>query len=107
MNALAAQGFRFITGRRVGMIGMVLMDKRAGDATTYTFIEEKKYAKEFDKTIALGNSYHAVMWGDLTCGSTEAENERLIFAQNSSGEKPNTKSKLSPSQKPAMQIRTR
>lgn len=25
MNALAAQGFRFITGRRVGMIGMVLM----------------------------------------------------------------------------------
>lgn len=27
------------------------------------------------------------MIGDLTCGSTEAENERLVFAQNSSGEK--------------------
>ena len=27
------------------------------------------------------------MTGDLTCGSTEAENERLVFAQNASGEK--------------------
>jgi hypothetical protein len=87
MNALAAHGFRFIAGRRVGMIGMVLMEKRAGGATTYTLIEEKKYAKEFDKTVALGNSYQAVMTGDLTCGSTEAENERLVFAQNAGGEK--------------------
>jgi hypothetical protein len=87
MNALAAQGFRFMTGRRVGMIGMVLMEKRASDATTYTMIEEKKFAKEFDKTVALGNSYQAVMTGDLTCGSTEAENERLVFAQNAGGEK--------------------
>src|ERR1043166_8095242 len=87
LNTLAAQGFRFITGRRVGMIGMVLMEKRASDGATYTFIDEKKYAKEFDKTIALGQSYQAVMLGDLTCGSTEAENERLLFVQNSSGEK--------------------
>ena len=27
------------------------------------------------------------MTGDLTCGSTEAENERLVFAQNSGSEK--------------------
>ena len=87
MNELAAQGFRFITGRRVGMIGMVLMDKRASDGTTYTFIDGKKYAKDFDKTIALGNSYQAVMSGDLTCGSTETENERLVFTQNSGAEK--------------------
>ena len=87
MNELAAQGFRFITGRRVGMIGMVLMDKRASDGTTYTFIDGKKYAKEFDKTIALGNSYQAVMSGDLTCGSSETENERLVFTQNSGNEK--------------------
>lgn len=87
MNALAAQGFRFITGRRIGMIGMVLMEKRASDATTYTFVERKKYAKEFDKTIALGNSYQAVMMGDLTCGSSETENERLLFAQSSTSEK--------------------
>jgi len=39
------------------------------------------------KTVALGNNYQAVMTGDLTCGSTEAENERLVFAQNSGGEK--------------------
>ena len=87
VNALAAQGFRFITGRRIGMIGLALMEKRAGDATTYSFVEEKKYAKEFDKTVALGNSYHAVMIGDLTCGSTEAQNERLVFAQNAAGQK--------------------
>ena len=86
-NALAAQGFRFITGRRIGMIGLVLMDKRASEPTTYTFVEAKKHAKEFEKTIALGNSFQGVMAGDLTCGSTEAENERLVFAQNSSGEK--------------------
>lgn len=87
MNELAAQGFRYITGRRVGMIGMVLMDKRASDGTTYSFIDGKKYAKEFDKTVALGNNYQALMSGDLTCGSTETENERLVFTQNSGSEK--------------------
>lgn len=87
VNAAASQGFRFITGRRVGMIGLVLMAKETAAATTYTFIEEKKFAREFDKTIALGNSYHGVMLGDLTCGSREAENERLVFAANGAGEK--------------------
>ena len=87
MNELAAQGFRFISGRRVGMVGMALLEKRASDGTTYTMIDEKKYAKEFDKTVALGNSYEAVMTGDLTCGSTEPENERLVFAQNAANEK--------------------
>jgi len=87
INALATQGFRFITGRRVGMVGMALMAKQASDGTTYTFVDEKKYAKEFDKTIALGYSYEAVMTGDLTCGSNEVENERLVFAQNSGGGK--------------------
>jgi hypothetical protein len=67
VNKLAAQGFRFITGRRIGMIGLALLEKRASDATTYSFIDGKKYAKEFDKTVALGNSYQALMIGDLTC----------------------------------------
>ena len=87
MNTLAAQGFRFITGRRIGMVGMALMEKRASDATTYTFIDAKKYAKEFDKTIAEGNTYQAMMLGDLTCDSTEAHNERFVFTQNSNAEK--------------------
>ena len=51
INTLAAQGFRFIAGRRVGMIGMALMAKQASDAITYTFVDEKKYTKEFDKTV--------------------------------------------------------
>ena len=87
MNEFAAQGYRFITGRRVGMVGLALMDKRATDGTKYTFVDRKKYEKEFDKTIALGNSYRGVMLGDLSCGSSEAENERLVFEQNSSGKK--------------------
>jgi hypothetical protein len=87
MNALAAQGFRFITGRRVGLIGMVLMGKQASDATVYSFVDEKKFAKEFDTTVALGNRFQGIVAGDLTCGSTEVENERLVFAQNTGGEK--------------------
>jgi hypothetical protein len=87
MNEFAAQGFRFITGRRVGMVGLALMDKRAGDPTRYTFIDRKKYEKEFDKTVALGNSYRGVMIGDLSCGSSEAQNERLVFEQNANGKK--------------------
>jgi hypothetical protein len=71
----------------VGMVGMALLEKRSGDATTYTMIDEKKYAKEFDKTVALGNSYQALMIGDLTCGSTETQNERLVFVQNAPNEK--------------------
>ena len=87
MNEFAAQGFRFITGRRVGMVGLALMDKRASDPTKYTFIDRKKYAKEFDKTVSLGNSYRGVMIGDLSCGSSEAQNERLVFEQNPNGKK--------------------
>ena len=87
VNKFAAQGFRFITGRRVGMIGLALMEKRASDAATYVFIDRQKYAKEFDKTIAQGNRYEALMMGDLTCGSSETQNERLLFAQTLPGEK--------------------
>jgi len=89
VNTLAAQGGRFITGRRIGLIRMALMAKQAdeNEATTYTFIDEEKYAKEFDKTVASGNSYRGVIVGDLTCGSAEVENEDLVFAKNIGGEK--------------------
>lgn len=87
MSLLAAQGYRFISGRRVGLVGLVLMDKRATDATSYTFIDAKKYAKEFDKTVAAGNSYQGLMSGDLTCGSSETEAERMVFAQIAAGDK--------------------
>lgn len=82
VNTLAAQGFRFLTGRRVGTIVMILMAKQASDATTYTAIDERKFAKEFEKTIAAANHYQGVLAGDLTCGSTEVENEKLLFVQN-------------------------
>jgi hypothetical protein len=73
INILAAPAGSTGKTENLGMIGVVLMDKRASEGTTYAMIDKKKYAKEFDKTVALGNSYQAVMTGDLTCGSTEAE----------------------------------
>jgi hypothetical protein len=87
VNALAAQGFRFIASRRVGMVKFALMAKQANEATSYSFIDDEKYAREFDKTIAQGNSYYGVMAGDLSCDSTEVVNQKLVFAQNSGGEK--------------------
>jgi hypothetical protein len=89
VNTLAAQGGRFITGRRIGTVRMALMAKQANEneATIYTFIDEKKYAKEFDKTVALGNSFRGVIVGDMTCGSEQVENEALVFAKNTGGEK--------------------
>jgi hypothetical protein len=87
MSMLATQGYRFISGRRVGQVGLVLMDKRGTGGTSYSFIDAKKYAKEFDKTVAAGNSYQGLLNGDLTCGSSETEVERLVFAQNAAGDK--------------------
>lgn len=87
VNALAAQGFRFIAGRRVGMVKFALMAKQANEATAYSFVDDEKYVKEFDKTIAQGNSYHGLMAGDLSCDSTEVANQKLVFAQTSGGEK--------------------
>jgi hypothetical protein len=87
VNALAAQGFRFLAGRRVGMVKFALMAKQANETTSYSFVDDEKYAREFDKTIAQGNSYYGVMAGDLSCDSTEVVNQKLVFAQNSGGQK--------------------
>jgi hypothetical protein len=87
VNTLAAQGFRFVAGRRIGLIKFALMAKQANDATAYSFIDDDKYAKEFDKTIAQGKVYYGVMEGDLTCDATEVVNQKLVFTQNPNGEK--------------------
>jgi hypothetical protein len=87
VDALAAQGFRFITGRRVGMVNVALLAKRANVAAAYTFVDEKKYAKVLDITTAKGNSYEGLMAGELTCGSTEVENEKFVFAQDAESPK--------------------
>ncbi len=87
VNSLALQGFRFVAGKRIGLVKLVLMAKLSTDATAYTFVDTEKYPKEFDKTIAQGNTFAGIMAGDLSCGSTKIENEKLVFVQNDKGEK--------------------
>jgi len=87
MNLLAAQGYRFTTGRRLGSILMAVLAKQSSDGTTYTVSDEDKYQKEFDKTIAQGNAFQGIIVGDMTCGSTEAIGEKMIFRLNRPGEK--------------------
>lgn len=87
VNTLAAQGFHFLVGRRMGLVKFALLAKQANEPTAYTFLDDEEHAKKFDKTIAQGNSYYGLMGGDVTCDSTEVVNQKLVFAQNSGGEK--------------------
>lgn len=81
VNALAAEGFRLVAGRRVGLTKFALLAKQAAEPTAYTFVEDEKHAKEFDRTAALGNRYEGVMAGDLTCDASEVVNQKLVFAR--------------------------
>lgn len=87
VNALAAQGFRFAGGGRVGTINFALMAKQADDAAAYTFFDDEEHAKKFDRTVAQGNRYHGVLEGELRCDSTEVVNQKLVFVQGSGGAK--------------------
>lgn len=87
VNKLAAQGFLFIAGARIGSVKFALMAKQANDATAYAFIDDEEHAKKFDQAIAQGKSYHGLMEGDLRCESTEVINQKLVFAQHSGGQK--------------------
>ncbi len=87
VNGLAAQGFRFIGGGRMGMVRFGMLAKQAADATAYTFVDDEKHAKEFDKTVAAGNVYHGLLDGDLRCDESEVANQKLIFARAAAGEK--------------------
>lgn len=85
VNKLAAQGFRFVGGGRLGMVRFGMLAKRAEDATAYTFVDDEKHAKEFDKTVAAGHVYHGLMDGDLRCDESEVANQKLVFSRG--GEK--------------------
>ena len=85
VNALAAQGFRFVAGGRVGTINFALMGKLADGATAYTYFDDEEHAKKFDRTVAQGNRYHGVMAGEQRCESAEVVNQKLFFVQGSGG----------------------
>jgi hypothetical protein len=87
VNALAAQGFRLVSGRRIGLVKLALMIRESNTATRYTFIDKEKYAKEFDKAIAQGNVFDTVTAGDLTCDAADTTNEKLVFMQSDAAKK--------------------
>ncbi|HZI20133.1 MAG TPA: hypothetical protein VEY09_16230 [Pyrinomonadaceae bacterium] len=85
VNALAAQGFRFVSGGRVGTINFALMGKQADAATVYTYFDDEEHAKKFDRTVAQGNRYQALISGEQRCESLEVVNQKLLFAQAPGG----------------------
>ena len=87
VNKLAAQGFRFVAGARIGLVKFALMAKQANDATAYSFVDDEEHAKKFDKEIAQGKRYHGLMEGDLRCDASEVVNQKLVFALASGGAK--------------------
>lgn len=82
VNSLAQNGYRFLAGRRVGMMKFVLMAKTAETPISYAFVDEIKYEKEIPKTIKAGDVYAARLVGDLECDSTKTIGGKLVFEQN-------------------------
>jgi hypothetical protein len=87
VNKLAAQGFRFVAGGRIGLIKFAVLAKQADDASAYTFIKDHEHAKKFDKALAQGKSYHGLMEGEVRCDEPEVANQKLVFALRPGGEK--------------------
>lgn len=86
VNELAARGFRFVGGGRMGMVNFGMLAKQSPDATAYTFVDDEKHAREFDRTVAAGNVYHGLMDGEVRCDESEVANQKLVFAR-AAGEK--------------------
>lgn len=89
VNGLAAQGYRILSGRRVGMVKFALMAKDSNVPTTYTFIDKEKYAKQFDLAVSQGYRFETITGGDLDCGSSKAVNEKIVLSQETSAQKYN------------------
>lgn len=85
LNALAAQGFRFVAGGHVGSIHFALMGMQTKGATVYTYFDDEDHSKKFDKTVAQGKRYHALISGEMNCESLAVDNQKLLFAQAPGG----------------------
>jgi hypothetical protein len=81
INQLAAEGARYVGGGRIEGFKVVLLAERAEVVGDYTFLEDDKAAKGFDKLVAAGYSYQGLMAGDLKCGDDEMVSQKLVFAR--------------------------
>ena len=61
---------------------VVLLEQRAAGVSDYTFLDDNKAAKGFDKLVAAGYSYQGMMAGDLKCGYDEVVSQKLVFARD-------------------------
>jgi hypothetical protein len=85
ITQLAAEGAGYVGGGRNGAFKVALLARRAPGTSDYTFLDDNKAAKGFDKLVAAGYSYQGMMEGDLKCGSDEMVSQKLVFARDAAG----------------------
>lgn len=85
ITRLAAEGAGYVSGGRNGPFKAALLARRAAGTSDYTFLDDNKAAKRFDKLVAAGYSYQGMMGGDVECGSDELVSQKLVFAREAAG----------------------
>lgn len=81
VNSLAKTGYKFLSGRRIGLIKYALMAKNSDEPTSYVFVDEKKYQKDFANEIKPSFTYENLFKGDSNCDSPKTNGGKLVFEQ--------------------------
>ena len=82
INSLAQNGYKFLSGRRIGLIKYALMTKDSDEAVSYKFVDEEKYEKDLAKMIKSDDAYHRRFIGDSECDSAKTIGGKLVFEQS-------------------------
>ena len=81
VNSPARNGYRFLSGRRVGMIKYALMAKDSDTAVSYNFIDQNKYEKDLAKNFKQGDVFQSLFIGDSDCDASKTTGGKLVFLQ--------------------------
>jgi len=82
INSLANTGYKFLSGRRIGLIKYAVMAKDSDEAVAYKFVDEEKYEKDMVKMIKSDDIYHGHFIGDSECDSPKTIGGKLVFEQS-------------------------
>jgi hypothetical protein len=86
VNRLAAAGSRYVDGGRIQFVKIALLERQAGGANAYTFIDDSGDQKRFDREVAAGDGYAGLLVGDLTCTSDSSLFlQKLVIARDAGG----------------------
>lgn len=86
VNRLAAAGARYVDGGRIQFVKIALLERQAGGANAYTFIDDSGDQRRVDREVAAGNSYAGLLLGDLKCDSdSRLFLQKLVFARDAGG----------------------